>query len=103
MKISELTLQEQEHVLKKIEELAKHDGWDILKQIMSTERETFFRKMSEPGATIVPEVIHYNRGIIEGTYRMSELPEKLAAQLKASINIATAQLNAAVLPPTTTP
>lgn len=91
MNLSELNAQELAHVLKKIEELQQSDGWAMMKQIMGTERETFFRKMSSPTASIVPEVVHYNRGIIEGSYRVADLPDKLIVELKNHLNLLNAQ------------
>lgn len=91
MNLSELNAAELAHVLKKIEELHQSDGWVMLKQIMATEREAFFRKMSAPNASIVPEVVHYNRGIIESTYRVADLPDKLIVEIKNHLNLLNAQ------------
>ncbi len=91
MNLSELDAVQLAHVLNKIEELQQSDGWVMLKQIMANERETFFRKMASPNASVVPEVIHYNRGIIEGTYRMADLPERLAVEIKNHLNLLNAQ------------
>lgn len=95
MKISDLDLQQMKHVLQKIDELEKSDGWKMLKDIMATEREVFFRKMSAPDAVVVDPILNYNRGIIEGTYRMADLPNKLIAELANQITLAQATLNAA--------
>lgn len=100
MKISELDPQQMAHVLKKMEELQQLDGWTMLKNIMAAERETFFRKMADPTSTIVPEIIHYNRGIIEGSYRMADLPDKIIAELKNQLTLINAK-KAAQQPPTT--
>ena len=98
MKLSDLDLQQMTHVLKKIEELRATDGWDILKQIMASEREVFFRKMAEPTSSIIPEVIHYNRGIIESTYRIADLPDRVILELQNRIHLAQATKQAAALP-----
>lgn len=100
MKISELDPQQMSHVLTKIEELEKSDGWIMLKRIMATEREEFFRKIAAPTATIVPEVVHYQRGIIEGTYRMADLPDRLIAELKNQITLVKATQAAQTPSPT---
>ncbi len=81
MDINNLTEQETRHILKKIEELSSSDGWDILKSIMASETETFFRKIAAPQQNTSVDQYHYNRGIIESYYRTRELPDKLKAEL----------------------
>jgi len=98
MNLSKLSPSELAHVLKKVEEVQKSDGWEIMKQIMAFEREEFFRKMAEPKASIVPEVLHYNRGIIEGTYRVCELPDKIIAVIQNSLALSSASTQSTTAP-----
>lgn len=87
MKIANLKPEEQAHVLKKVKELQKTDGWVMLQQIMASEREDVFRKLAAPNASTAPEVIHYHRGIVEGTYRLQELPDRIVHELETHLKI----------------
>lgn len=87
MKLNELDLSAQKSVLKKIEELKSSDGWEILRQIMASEREDFFRKLAGPATPITNEVYHYNRGLIEAAYRFTDLPQNIIDQLVTAIRI----------------
>lgn len=89
MRLNDLTPQEAEHVLKKLQELVRMDGWSILKKIMATEREDFFRKAAAPNSPITPTIFDYNRGIIEGTYRLADLPDKAIKVLETNIKLDT--------------
>jgi len=94
MLISSLTLEEQKHYQKKVKELVNSDGWIMLKRIIETEREAFFRGISSPTGTLDEKLYHYNRGIIEGTYRFVDLPTKVLTELSSHIMMAEAEANA---------
>ena len=87
MKLQSLTPSEQAHVLGKIKELEASDGWKMIQSIMASEREDFFRKLSLPNASTSPDVVNYSRGIIEGTYRLHDLPKSIISTLETSLLI----------------
>ncbi len=86
-----MTPSEKTEAIKKLTELSNSDGWIILMRIVAAEREAFFRKMAAPTAQLPAETIHYNRGIIEATYRFEELPAKMAEQLKSDLRLQSSQ------------
>ena len=88
MRINELTPSEAEHVLKKLTELTKTDGWVMLKKIMASEREDFFRKTASPTNSTGRDLFDYNRGIIEGTYRLESLPDNAIKVLEGAVKLA---------------
>lgn len=85
MKLTDLSHEEQKHVLSKIKELAKSDGWKFLQQIMSAEREEFIRKMVAPNSTLDEKLWHYNRGIMEASFNLMTLPQNAVTQLTGLI------------------
>lgn len=104
MKINELDPSQAAHVLAKIKELQSSDGWTFLQQIMADERETFFRKFADPSASpMSDQVVHYNRGIIESTYRLANLPATAITQLEYLIQLKLAQQQATTPTKLTTP
>jgi len=101
MLFSALSLEEQKHYYNKVQELAKSDGWIMLKRIIESEREAFFRGISAPTGALDDKLYHYNRGIIEGTYRFIDLPTKVLTELASSVMLAEAEARAkAKLTPT---
>lgn len=52
---------------------------------MATEREDFFRKTAAPSNTATRELFDYNRGIIEGTYRLESLPDNAIKVLEGAL------------------
>ena len=104
MKLIELEPRQQQHVLNKIKELQASDGWSFLKEIMAHEREEFFKKIANPQANTHPDVINYNRGIIQASYSLADMPEKVISQLEGALQLFMATQNAnAPLPQNTTP
>lgn len=100
MNLTGLTLEEQKHIARKIKELSESDGWRFLQNIMAAEREEFMRKIVSPAGPLDEKVFHYNRGIMEGTYRLHELPNKVLTELQSGIRLAEATLAAATPMPT---
>ncbi len=90
MNVNDLTPKEKAEIHKKIEALAKSPGWDILKQIMQHEIGVFYRKISSPASNITLDTLNFNRGIIEGSFRLMELPTNILQQLSTDIAIASA-------------
>lgn len=91
MNLDTLTDEQKIHVHKKIEELKNSDGWQMLKDIMHAEHDTFIRKFSSPSFQTSVEHTHYNRGILEANYRMMVLPETILNKLKSDLSLAEAQ------------
>lgn len=87
MKFTNLKTSEKRRFLTKIDELRKSDGWAILQQIIASEREDFFRKLSAPDSPLSVDIYHYSRGVIEGTYRLAELPDRVINELATGIKI----------------
>lgn len=100
MNLTSLTLAEQKHIASKVKEVADSDGWKFLQNIMAAEREEFMRKVCAPTAPVSKEAYEYNRGIMEGTYRLHDLPTKVLTELRSSIKLAEATI-AATMPPAT--
>lgn len=90
MNLTSLSLEEQKHILKKIKELRDSDGWKFLQNIMAAEREEFFRRVVGPTTPPDEKLWHYNRGIMEATYRLHELPNKVLTELVSAITLAEA-------------
>jgi hypothetical protein len=88
MNLQTMSDKEKAHILKKVEELVQSDGWSILKQIMETETEQFFRKMALPETDLSGDKLHYTRGIIEGAYRLKTLPDTVILRLKNDLDMA---------------
>lgn len=102
MDITKLTDEQQVHVLHKMEELVKSDGWEMLKSIVLNEIELMYRKLSSPqqaGADL--PTVRYHLGIIESSYRLNELPDKVISTLKEDIKFKQQVAAANALPPTT--
>jgi len=87
MNIIELKDSEKIRVQEKIKELRDSDGWDIIKQIMEEEISTFIRKMASPDSRVDRDTINYNRGVIEGSYRLKSLPDTIITQIEAALQI----------------
>lgn len=87
MDTKRLPLPEKRVLRRKIADLMASDGWQIITNIMKEEREDLFRKFASPKFNSAEDNINYNRGVIEASYRLDELPSKLLQQLEEDITI----------------
>ena len=102
MNPSTLTLEEQKNIIKKVKELRDSDGWKFMQNIIAAEREEFMRKVIGPTAPLDEKIYHYNRGIMESTYRLQDLPNKVLTELTSAVTLAEAVIKAsAPMPPVT--
>lgn len=85
MKLTSLTDREQAEALKALQDLKASPGWTILKDIIQEEQQSFFRNFSAPKPSTSIEEVHYTRGIIEGTFRLLALPDKVATLLEDNL------------------
>ena len=94
MNLNELTPAEQAQTLKKLQELKASDGWAIIESIIASERETLFRKVSAPDYSTDHDFLNYTRGVIEGSYRLAELPSKAITLLENALLVHAAKQKA---------
>lgn len=87
MNLTGLTIEEQKHIYSKVKELQTSDGWKFIQNIIAAEREEFMRKVIGPSAPLDEKVYHYNRGIMESTYRLQDLPNKVLTELNSAIKL----------------
>lgn len=87
MKISDLTPEQKAHVHEKMKDLIKSDGWEMIRAIMNEEIRSYYRKISAP--TYKPDIDqhNYDRGIIEGTYRLQDLPAKIVETIENDLKL----------------